>query len=288
VYYVIDHETTLRFPSPVREHHCELRLTPRHDATQHVHAVHIEVEPPAALFTYADSFGNQVHCFSVIAPHDRLVTRLHIEVETLLENPFDYVPLTPAQEQAWFVDTLRCQPRLWDYVLYRSPMTPDVTTLPHGLELPRYDPTKPLLDSMRTAMEWIASTLTYQVGVTDAHTPLETVLTARAGVCQDFAHALIALVRSWGLPARYVMGYLDPGYIQSPDIQPTTHAWAEVLIPGAGWRGFDATLQLVVNDTYVAVAVGCDYRDAAPQRGSFKGEAAGDPPQVQLRMMRQQ
>jgi transglutaminase-like putative cysteine protease len=80
--------------------------------------------------------------------------------------------------------------------------------------------------------------------VTDVHSPLETVLAARAGVCQDFAHLLIALVRSWGFPARYVMGYLDPGYIQSPDIKPTTHAWAEVLIPGAGWRGFDATRQL--------------------------------------------
>jgi transglutaminase-like putative cysteine protease len=105
---------------------------------------------------------------------------------------------------------------------------------------------------VQAAVDWIAATLTYQVGVTDVHSPLETALMVRAGVCQDFAHLLIALVRSWGFPARYVMGYLDPGYIQSPDIKPTTHAWAEVLIPGAGWRGFDATLRLVTNETYVS------------------------------------
>lgn len=288
MHYVIDHQTSLHFPSPVWEHQCELRLTPRQDAMQRVQAVHLEVEPQAELFTYVDGFGNQVHYFSLIAPHDRLTTRLRAEVDTLLDNPFDYVALTPAQEHAWFADTLRNHPRLWDYVLHRSPMTPDVTTLPDGLELPHYAPEQPLLHSLQMAMEWIAATLTYEAGVTYVHAPLETVLTARAGVCQDFAHLLIAVVRAWGFPARYVMGYLDPSYIQSADIQPTTHAWAEVLIPGAGWRGFDATLQLVTNDTYVAVAVGRDDRDAAPQRGSFKGEQAGDPPRVDLSIMRQQ
>ena len=114
-------------------------------------------------------------------------------------------------------------------------MTPELTALPDGPELPRYASDKPLLASLQTAIEWIAATITYQVGVTAVDSPLETVLTARAGVCQDFAHLLITLVRAWGFPARYVMGYLDPRYIQDPDIPPTTHAWAEVLIPGAGW-----------------------------------------------------
>ena len=240
------------------------------------------------MFTYVDSFGNRVHHFSLIAPHDCLVTRLHADVETLLDNPFDYPALPASQEHAWFTEKLRTQPRLWSFVLHRSPMTPDLTHLQHGLELPRYDPQQPLLHSMQAAMNWIAATLTFQTGVTDVHSPLETVLAARAGVCQDFAHLLIALVRSWGFPARYVMGYLDPGYIQSPDIKPTTHAWAEVLIPGAGWRGFDATLQLVTDETYVAIAVGRDDQDAAPQRGSFKGEEGSEPPQVSLRIMRQQ
>jgi transglutaminase-like putative cysteine protease len=288
VRYVIEHETSLTFPSPVREHQCELRLTPRQDATQRVGALQIEVDPPAELLTYVDSFGNRVHHFSVIAPHQHLVTRMHAEVETLLENPFDYPALPPAQEHTWLMDTLRTQPSLWSFVLYHSLMTPDLTHLQHRLELPRYDAQQALMHSLQAAMDWIAATLTYRVGVTDVHSPLETVLDARAGVCQDFAHLLVALVRSWGFPARYVMGYLDPGYIQSPDIQPTTHAWAEVLIPGAGWRGFDATLQLVADQTYIAVAVGRDAQDAAPQRGSFKGDEGSESPRVNLQIMRQQ
>jgi transglutaminase-like putative cysteine protease len=288
VRYVIEHETSLTFPSAVREHQCELRLTPRQDAMQRVQVMQINLDPPAELFTYVDSFGNRVHHFSLIAPHNRLVTRLHAEVETLLENPFDYAALTPSQERTWFMETLRTQPPLWSFILHRSPMTPDLTHLLHGLEPPPYDPTSPLLKSVQAAMDWIAATLTYQVGVTDVHSPLETVLAARAGVCQDFAHLLVALVRAWGFPARYVMGYLDPGYIQSPDIKPTTHAWAEVLIPGAGWRGFDATLQLVSDETYVVVAVGRDAQDAAPQRGSFKGEEGSEPPRVNVQIMRQQ
>jgi transglutaminase-like putative cysteine protease len=109
----------------------------------------------------------------------------------------------------------------------------------------------------------------------------------RAGVCQDFAHLLVALVRSWGFAARYVMGYVEGSTMpeEAPREQ-ATHAWAEVLIPGAGWRGFDATSGLVANDCYVPVAVGRDSRDAAPVRGTFKGDEASASPQVSVRVQR--
>ena len=101
------------------------------------------------------------------------------------------------------------------------------------------------------------------------------------------ASLLLALVRSWGIPARYAMGYVDPGYFD--DGRPlATHAWAEVLIPGAGWRGFDPSHGLLVNDSYILVAVGRDYQDAAPLRGSFKGDQAGDEPAVELSIMREE
>jgi transglutaminase-like putative cysteine protease len=92
------------------------------------------------------------------------------------------------------------------------------------------------------------------------------------------------------------MGYLDPGWDDDDETEVSaersadgaTHAWAEVLVPGAGWRGFDATHRLVVNDTFVTVAVGRDSRDAAPLRGSFKGDETGEEPRVRLRIARQQ
>jgi len=87
------------------------------------------------------------------------------------------------------------------------------------------------------------------------------------------------------VPARYVVGYLDPGYAAGAQ---ATHAWTDVLVPGAGWRGFDPVHGLIANDTYVVVAVGRDYRDAAPQRGTFKGASPGAAPEVHLQVVRDQ
>ncbi|MGH7370198.1 MAG: transglutaminase family protein [Candidatus Methylomirabilaceae bacterium] len=288
--YALEYCATLVFPSPVREHHCELRLQPRDDAHQRVHAIHIDTDPEAELYTYIDGFGNRVHHFCLLPPHDRLVIRSTAEVETLLTDPFHYVPVPSRRERAWIADRLQEHPRLWDYVLHRRPTTPDLDGVHHGLDLPHYDPDKPLLELVQATMTWIAAVLMYQPGITQVHSPLEEALGAGAGVCQDFAHLLIALVRSWGFPARYVVGYLDPGYGEAArrSVGQAPHAWAEVLIPGAGWRGFDATARLLADETYIAVAVGRDSADAAPQRGSFKGEDEGKPPDVTLAVMRQQ
>lgn len=287
--YVVEHESRLEFPHPVREHQCEVRLAPREDEHQRLNGLRIETEPPATLYGYTDCYGNRVHAFGITTPHRALVTRMRAEVETRLENPFDYATLPAAKEREWIAQCLRAQPRLWDYVLHRSPATPDVTsTLPDDLALPAFDATRPMIDSVMVARDWIADTIAYRSGVTHVHSTLEQVFQQRAGVCQDFAHLLIAIIRGWGFPARYVTGYLDPGYLVdgAATANGAAHAWAEVLVPGAGWRGFDATAGLVVNDTYVAVAVGRDYLDANPQRGSFKGDDDGEAPEVILRVAR--
>jgi transglutaminase-like putative cysteine protease len=136
-------------------------------------------------------------------------------------------------------------------------------------------------------MAWVAATLRYEPGVTHVHSSLVDALQARAGVCQDFAHLMIAVARSWRVPARYVMGYLAATGEGEDDNEPATHAWAELLVPGAGWLGFDATHQLLANDRFIPVAVGRDYLDAAPQRGSFRGDAAGEHPVVAVAIQSQ-
>jgi hypothetical protein len=138
-----------------------------------------------------------------------------------------------------------------------------------------------------TAPKWIGATLEYRPGITRTHSPLAEVWKQRSGACQDFAHLLISLVRSWGVPARYVMGYQDPECV-AEDAPPAPHAWAEVLIPGAGWRGFDPCAQLLANDRYVVVAVGRSAVDAAPLRSSFAGAEPEDAPDVTLRIAGQQ
>jgi transglutaminase-like putative cysteine protease len=285
VRYLIEHRTSLGFPTPVREHHCELRLAPCGGEALRVHACAIEVSPAAELREHLDCFGNRVHRFSLMAPHASLEAHLVTEVETLLENPFDYEPLPAAAEERWTGRRLREEPRLHDYLLHRSAAVPPLAELA-GLEPPAREPGAPLVASLQASMAWARARFAYEPGATEVHAALADFVAGGGGVCQDFAHLLVALARGWGFPARYVAGYVDPGP-GGDGREQTTHAWAEVLVPGAGWRGFDATHELVANDRYVPVAVGRDSRDAAPVRGTFKGDAQEQPPRVALRVSRQ-
>jgi len=286
--YLIEHETILEYPQTVREHHIELRLAPRSDGHQKVISCAIETEPAAEMASYNDYFGNRVDYFCVIPPHSRLVTRLKSEVETLKANPFDFAAVSPAEEQEWLNKAIRLTPSLNDFVLHRSLLTPAAMKLAEVIEsaFPRQEKSLPMLDSLIELLAWVPKILEYRSGTTEVHGALTAAVRQGSGVCQDFAHLFITVARSWGIPARYVMGYLDPG-ISKVGEQLATHAWAEALVPGAGWVGFDATNNLLVNDHYIAVAIGRDSYDAAPQRGSFKGESAGELPAVTVTMREQ-
>lgn len=286
--YLIEHETVLDYPQTIREHHIELRLAPRHDGHQQVVSCRIETEPAAEMASYTDYFGNRVDYFCVAQPHNRLITRLKSEVETLKVNPFSFASVLPAEEPQWLRDTVKRTPSLNDFVLHRSLLTPPAMKLADSLHcaFPRFDRESPLLDSLMELLAWVPTVLSYRSGTTEVHGSLTSAVHQGSGVCQDFAHLFIAVARSWSIPARYVMGYLDPG-INTVDESLSTHAWAEALVPGAGWIGFDATHNLLANDHYVAVAVGRDSYDAAPQRGSFKGESSGQQPTVTVTMQEQ-
>ena len=283
--FVIEHTTRLIFPQPVREHQCELRLAPRASEYQSIESCQIEVSPEALLREHVDCFGNRVHRLSLVAPHGSLSARLRAEVETRLHNPFDFTPLPASEEAAWLAQRLREEPPLHDFVLHRSEAVPELAPLAGDLELPPPPAGRALLLAVQQAMAWIADHFAYDAAASEVHEPLASFFARRAGVCQDFAHLLVALVRRWGFAARYVAGYVDPG-IRAEGSAQATHAWAEVLIPGGGWRGFDATRGLIANDAFIPVAVGRDSRDAAPIRGTFKGEASGDPPAVELSVRR--
>lgn len=279
--YRIDHQTRIVFPDEVREHHCEMRLEPVTDRHQRLLAAQIETEPDADIHRYRDAFGNDVHHFGITAPHDHLTTRLVADVECLLGNPFDFPALDPRREGDWIAHSLRDVPRLWDYVFHRSPMTPTATNVELGGCPGNDNADVPLLQSVQNVMAWMGEEFHYDPEATEVDSPLVRVLERRAGVCQDFAHLLITVVRGWGVPARYVMGYHYPGAKPSTDAY-ATHAWVEVLVPGADWLGFDPTHGLLADDHYIKVAVGRDVRDAAPQRGSFKGDGAKEAPDIRV------
>ncbi len=286
--FLIEHETHLKMVEPVQEHHCELRLSPQQDDFQKILSLDIEVKPNAELYSYLDCFGNRVHHCAVIETHDEISLCMSTEVDTLLDNPFDFSPIPPSREKQWIVHALNEAPRLWDFLVHRSLATPELEQLDTEISFPQYHSDSPLLEQVQEAMNWILDQFRYEPGSTHVHSSLEEMLQQKAGVCQDFAHLLISLVRSWGFPARYMMGYQDQGMSSENYEQQATHAWTEVLIPGAGWRGFDATNGLLADSGFIRVAAGRDYKDASPQRGSFKGDAGSETPQVRVKVERVQ
>lgn len=285
--YKIAYHSRLEFEEPISEQQGEMRLVPRTDAYQKTISHSLVLSPDVPIFEYRDAFGNQVYSFNAVPPHDSLEIRFEAEVENSLKNPFDFLPPTPAEEFAALKKLLREHPRYYDFVLGNGPIIPGRDRLTPGKDWPICDPKKNLLDSVQKAVEWIRATIRYETGSTEVHCPVETVLEKGSGVCQDFAHLLIAIVRDWGVPARYVMGYqyLDTGAGQASRNE--THAWTEIYLPGGGWRGFDATHAMLANETYFPVAVGRDSRDAAPERSSFKGKVIGLKPQIQLTLSQQ-
>jgi transglutaminase-like putative cysteine protease len=253
-------------------------------------AATLTTQPEARQSSYLDYFGNHVHCFDVADAHDELITRARVEVETLLSNPFDYAPIAPERERAWIAEALRAQPRLWDFVLHRSELTPAAQDWSEAAEkVPPAPGDRPLVQSVIAARDWIAETLSFKPESDTRAAPSE-LLAAGEGSAADLAHLLITIVRGWGVPARYVSGYqerTDEGDEDEP-IDPSPHAWAEILIPGAGWRGVDATAGLLTGDTYITGAVGRDASDTVAQRCTFKGEGEREPPRIAVRLQRQQ
>jgi len=280
--YLIEREGRARFAVPVREHHVELRLAPWHDDAQRLLRLTLEVDPAADLASHYDCFGNLVHSFALMGGHDQIVTRMRAEVETLLANPFKFDSLPPARERAWIADSLHQAPRLWDFVLHRSAFTPLLRPIEEDIDFPELKLDSPLFAQVQSVMAWAHDLCQLDLERTDPQPTLEWLLNARQGGAADFAHLLIAVVRDWGLPARYAIGYLDPGYFEpdedeeQADPQPqVAHPWAEVLIPGAGWRGFDPALGLLADETYIRVAVGRDATDVPVERAAYKAEAEG-------------
>jgi len=279
VRYLIHHETRLVFPDAVREHHCELRLVPREGEMLRVSSTRVTIEPEARLRSYVDGFGNRVYYFAILGRHQQLVTNVETVVETRRAGAGSENWIDPRRGAAWIADVLRMHPPLWDYVLHRSLYTPDLAPEARELRIPRHPAGAPLGDSLGAAMVRAGELLSYDAGLRAIDTPLDAALGRGSGGSHDLAHLLVAMVRMWGVPARYTMGYVGGG----PE---ALHAWVDVLVPGAGWRGFDPVRRQPVDDTYVPVAVGRDSRDATPQRGTFTGTGPGTVPDVLLRVTR--
>lgn len=268
-YYTVRHVTRFRYSAPITESVMEVRMQPRREGSQHCLSFELTTAPQTRITATRDYLGNIVHHFDILRQH----TELTVTAKALVST--SAAPALPSLDgQSWAeIDTLAADADAIDMLIpsHFARQTPLLQKLAHELNLVRRDDPFSLLKEI---MQRLHELLTYAPQSTRVDSPIDDALLQRQGVCQDYAHIMIALVRELGIPCRYVSGYLfnrvgEHGHVGAD----ATHAWVEALLPSLGWVGFDPTNNTLVGDRHILVAIGRDYADVPPTRGVFKGDA---------------
>jgi transglutaminase-like putative cysteine protease len=252
----VEHVTRFSYDAPIAEAYTEVRLKPAHREGQRCSSFTLQTEPRGiSVQEYRDRFGNTVHHFDVLEPHDALVLTARSEVWT--PSGFEADEREPSPLDRW--DLLRGT----RYV----PLEGAIAELAASVR-----ERSGALETALALMEAVRSSMTYERGSTSVHTRGDEALEDGRGVCQDFAHVFIGACRVHGVPARYVSGYLHDR--RSNGGQGASHGWVDVLADGRGWVSLDPTHSAEQTEHYVRVAVGRDYADVPPTRGVFKGNGS--------------
>jgi len=267
VYYSVEHTTTFHYDQRITESVMELRMQPRTEGSQRCLQFRLRLTPNANIMAYRDYQGNLVHHFDLPAQHNKLVIKADSTVEVQdMPTPPDALP-----HSAWdALHALDTDIHFYD-MLHPSHFVkpfPQLRDLAQGWGANReVDP----LTALHRISSGIYESFAYDPSSTQVDTHLDHVLEIQRGVCQDFAHLMIALGRDMGIPCRYVSGYLFHREDADRSAEDATHAWVEAWLPDLGWIGFDPTNNLICNNRHIRVAIGRDYVDVPPTRGVFRG-----------------
>ena len=264
--YTIFHRTAYRYEGPVHESHTVLHLQPRSDMTQYCTQFTLDIAPRTRLFSYADRYGNDVQHFAVLPEHDTLEIVARSYVVTARGEAGPPAPLSrgliAADPQ---LDTL------YDF-LHESAYVSFCPALGElADEIGDLGPDDDAVAWYARAAATIHRGFVYDTGATAVHTTVDESIQLRRGVCQDYAHVLVALCRRAGIPARYVSGYIHTGGNDDVLGAEASHAWCEAYLGPHGWVGIDPTNDTWIGDGFVRIAVGRDYRDVSPVRGVYRG-----------------
>ncbi len=274
MYYTVRHLTKFVYSNAVSESIMETRMHPRSDALQRCLNFQLSVSPRCRVFSYRDHLANHVHHFDIPGAHEQLVIVAEslVEMEETIPMPSFLAP------DAWAeLDADVQAGDFWEFLFpseFTTP-TPLLEELGDKLDVRRRDDPLMVLHDLN---EKLYHYFDYVPKSTDADSLIDVALTQKTGVCQDFAHVMIALVRErLRMPCRYVSGYLYHGNSDKDrSINSATHAWVEAYLPQLGWVGFDPTNWLVAGDRHIRTALGRDYSDVPPTHGIFRGSANTD------------
>jgi transglutaminase-like putative cysteine protease len=273
--YRVTHRTNYQYAEPVSTSYHAVRLTPRSLPNQRCHWSKLVMDPsPAFSNDTSDYFGNAVVLFTLQEPHERLTVQATSEVEVLAKS----LP-EPRETPAWEEFSRQLMHHPGPEELDACQFTFESSQVRSSEQLADYGrvsfaPGAPLLAAALDLTARIHRDFKYDTTATKVTTPVEKVFEERRGVCQDFAHLQIACLRSLGLAARYVSGYLrtfTPANRERLIGADASHAWVSIYCPGMGWIDLDPTNNLIPSTNHITLAWGRDYNDVSPIRGVIQG-----------------
>ena len=270
--FEVQHRTEYRYTEPASEAYLEVRLTPPTNAGLEVIEHRVDFEPRGPVSEYVDYFGNVTGFFSMTLRHERLgiTNRLKVKTQPAALH-YDALESSVAEARQILVSSLV---DVYDYLQPTGVVSVGGFSKTWGFRFLKGN--LPLRTALQQLNAAVHKHFEYRPGTTNNRTPLEKIWKQRRGVCQDFAHVMLSVLRTAGLPARYVCGYIEAEPPRRPDGSRglvgslATHAWVEVLLPGQQWVALDPTNNCWCGEQHIPVSFGRDFRDAAPVRGTFK------------------
>ena len=276
MFYAIRHFTRYRYSRPVWQSVMEARMHPRSEHMQRCFTFQLSVSPRVRIFSYTDHLGNLVHHFDIPGAHKQLTIIADALVD--VDEP-DPLPASLGAGAWNELDSIVHHEDYWDMLRpsHFARNSPELEALARELGIHRDARDRDPLELLTTLNTQLYETFSYVKQSTKVDSPIDDALRSRRGVCQDFAHIMIALVRELGIPCRYVSGYLHHvAWHSDRSGEGATHAWAEALLPGVGWIGLDPTNNLLAAGRHIRTAVGRDYADVPPTLGTMKGNAESE------------
>ena len=264
VRYNIEHVSSYSYTQPAKRCVMWLCLEPRTDFDQTLKGFQATTNPSSYLSAETDPFGNNKHVITLNLEHDSLeiVTKSQVEVVAGGQPPLGIGFGAWDEIEAWSNSF-----EYWHFT-HESALTHRSPTLDAFIEKHSIKRGSDPLESLLQLSETLFHTFHYEPGITNVSSTVDHIIETGKGVCQDYAHVMLAIARSWGIPSRYVSGYMHVTGIADEQVPETqTHAWVECLLPNRGWLGFDPTNHTFADERHVRIAVGRDYLDVSPTRG---------------------
>lgn len=263
--YKINHKTKYTYNSPARECINQIMLYPIQDKRQKIISHKISISSHPQVETFIDYFGNGIGLFSIVHPHQELMIISDVEIiaserdfpEDNETASLQWEQLASFRQQYPYIDFLQSESfgKTKEFLQFTNSVFDfNETPFKNALNFSTY----------------IFEHFEYKKGITSIETSVEEIWRLKAGVCQDFAHLLLLILRSIGIPARYVSGYICPKNNEFRGVG-ATHACVEAFVPNIGWIGLDPTNNCIANERHIRLAVGRNFSDCTPVKGTYKG-----------------